>query len=87
SMNMSKATITRMILNVAIDSVIGAIPILGDMFDIFWRANLKNTALMEKELANPRGQKQRSVLWLLMMIAILVALFYVCVVLPITMIF
>ena len=36
--------------NVAIDTVIGAIPILGDAFDVAFRSNLKNLALLKRHL-------------------------------------
>ena len=29
----------RMIVNVAIDSLVGAVPLLGDLFDFAWKAN------------------------------------------------
>ena len=42
--------IARMIGNVAIDSTIGAIPLLGDAFDVMFRANMKNMALLRRHL-------------------------------------
>ena len=39
--------IARMLLNVAIETGFGAVPLLGDMFDIMFRANLKNVALLK----------------------------------------
>jgi hypothetical protein len=39
--------IARMILNLAIDAGIGAIPVLGDIFDLAWKANDKNVTLLE----------------------------------------
>jgi hypothetical protein len=38
----------RMLLNVAIDAAIGAIPVLGDLFDGAFHANEKNLALLER---------------------------------------
>ena len=38
--------IARMLGNVAIDGVIGAVPLLGDAFDVMWRANRRNVALL-----------------------------------------
>ena len=32
--------------NVAIETVVGAVPILGDIFDIAWKANVRNVALL-----------------------------------------
>ena len=47
----STATLLRMVMNVLVESVVGLIPFLGDLFDIVWEANEKNMALMEKQLA------------------------------------
>ena len=38
----------RMVLNAAIDMGIGLVPILGDMADVAWKANLRNLALLER---------------------------------------
>ena len=36
----------RMVANVAIEVLVGAVPVVGDMFDIAWRANRRNYALL-----------------------------------------
>lgn len=46
----STSTLLRMVLNVLVESVVGLIPFLGDLFDIVWKANEKNMALMERQL-------------------------------------
>jgi len=43
-----KVVLTRMVLNVLIDSGVGAIPVLGDLFDFGWKANAWNLALLER---------------------------------------
>ena len=45
-----KGLIFKMLINIAIDTVIGLVPILGDIFDIFWKANLRNVALLDSYL-------------------------------------
>jgi hypothetical protein len=47
-------TLLRMVVNLGIDVVIGAIPILGDAFDIAWKANRRNYELMTRHLRQPR---------------------------------
>jgi hypothetical protein len=44
--------VARMLANVAIDGVVGAVPFLGDAFDVVWRANRRNVALLRKHLEN-----------------------------------
>jgi hypothetical protein len=41
-----------MLVNVALDGVIGAVPLLGDAFDVMWRANRRNMALLQRHLAD-----------------------------------
>lgn len=38
----------QMIFNIFIDWVIGIIPLLGDLFDVKWRANTRNVALLRQ---------------------------------------
>ena len=38
----------RMVLNAAIDMLTGLVPVLGDLVDIGWKANLRNLALLER---------------------------------------
>lgn len=40
--------VLRMLLNIAIDALLGAVPLLGDLFDAAYRANEKNLALLEE---------------------------------------
>ena len=44
----------RMVANIGIDTVGGAIPVVGDIFDIAWKANKKNAALLHAYLASQR---------------------------------
>ncbi len=57
SLNISAWTLTRMVINVLIEAIIGAIPILGDVFDAVWKANEKNRRLVEESLASGRREK------------------------------
>jgi Domain of unknown function (DUF4112) len=46
--------LARMVLNVIIDSLVGAIPILGDIFDVAFRANQRNMKLMHEHYVEGR---------------------------------
>jgi len=48
------AILKRMLGNVAIEAVVGVVPILGDLFDTVFKADLRNIALMEAELGRRR---------------------------------
>ena len=57
--NVSRVALARMGLNIALDWLLGSIPFLGDVFDLYWKANLRNVALLEKHLdANPNQQRR-----------------------------
>ena len=49
-LGVSRVTIARMFANTLIDTVFGAVPIAGDVFDVAFRANMKNLRLLQKHL-------------------------------------
>ena len=48
--------IARMMSNVAIDSVLGSVPVMGDIFDVAWKSNRKNYNLLLQ--FEKQGQKR-----------------------------
>ena len=48
SLGMPKLLIAQMVKNSAIDFGLGFIPIIGDIVDIFYKANQKNVRIMER---------------------------------------
>jgi len=67
-------TLLRMLANIAIDTLLGTVPVIGDVFDVVWKANLKNVALIEHHLADPHGARRASRLWLIVVVAVLLLL-------------
>ena len=49
----SRATLARMVYNIAVDAVGGVVPVVGDVFDVVWKASLRNVALLERHAAEP----------------------------------
>jgi len=47
------AVAVRMLVNIALDAWVGAIPVAGDVFDAGFRANARNVTLLERWLAEP----------------------------------
>jgi hypothetical protein len=43
-----------MLGNVALDGIVGAVPLVGDVFDVMWRANRRNMRLLQCWLARNR---------------------------------
>jgi hypothetical protein len=58
-------TLVRMLTNVSIGLLIGTIPILGDAFDIFWKANRRNYRLLTRSIAEPHRHTWRDWAFLL----------------------
>jgi hypothetical protein len=47
--------VARMLANVALDGLVGAVPVLGDAFDVMWRSNRRNMRLLQAWLAPDPG--------------------------------
>lgn len=43
-----KITLLRMGLNIGVDYLLGSVPIIGDIFDAFWKSNQMNIELMRR---------------------------------------
>lgn len=43
-----RVVLGRMLLNLLIDALVGAVPLVGDVFDVTWRANRKNLELIKR---------------------------------------
>lgn len=73
-----KVTLLRMGANVAIDYLLGAVPVVGDLFDAAWKSNRKNVELLRGRSLVPAGEARRGRLsdWLFLglIVAVLLAL-------------
>src|SRR5688572_8375719 len=52
--------LTRMLGNIAVDAVAGAVPIVGDLFDFAYKPHVRNLVLIERWLAQPHDVRRRS---------------------------
>ena len=50
NLGMSKWQVTRMAANVGVDTLIGAIPLVGDLFDFAFRSNSMNLRIIRRHL-------------------------------------
>ena len=66
--------LARMVANVVIEVVVGSVPVMGDVFDIAWRANRRNYALLTGCKFEPRKHTRQSWLFLGALCAFLMAL-------------
>jgi len=54
-----RPTLLRMAFNIGVDTVVGAVPFFGDAFDVFWKANKMNVALLRRHVqATPDEQRR-----------------------------
>ena len=68
------SVLVRMLGNVAIDTVVGMVPLFGDLFDASWKSNTRNLALLERHMGSPTEVKRASRAVVLLTIAALVLL-------------
>jgi Domain of unknown function (DUF4112) len=67
--------LARMLGNVLVDVVIGAVPLLGDLFDVAWRANTRNVRLLDAWRERPAATRRASGLAVAgMLVALLVVI-------------
>ncbi len=50
-MRVPRVVVARMVLNIGIDLIVGVLPLVGDAADVFWKANSRNMALLERHAA------------------------------------
>jgi hypothetical protein len=55
----ARAILMRMMLNIAIEALVGTVPVLGDLFDATFKSNMRNVRLLNLAAGgtgNPSGQ-------------------------------
>lgn len=55
-----RVTLLRMGVNVVIDTCLGAIPFLGDVFDVYWKSNTRNVRLLQRHLESAGVDQRRA---------------------------
>jgi len=76
--NLPKLVMFKMLLNIILDTVLGAIPIIGDLFDFAWKANTKNAYLLDEYHSNPNKTYKRSVAATGVFILMLIGVVFLC---------
>jgi len=54
-MRLPRVVQLRMLMNVGIDVLVGMVPFAGDVADVFWKANSRNLAILERHSAQPQS--------------------------------
>ena len=55
-LGVSPVTMLKMLVNVLIDMLAGAVPVIGDLVDLTWKANRRNLKLLHEALAREAGR-------------------------------
>ena len=55
---LERAEIFEMIKNVAVETAIGSVPVAGDIFDDYFKANIRNLEILEKHLKKTESDNQ-----------------------------
>ena len=55
-LGVAKSTLVRMLTNVGVEAVVGAVPFFGDIFDATWKANARNLKLLDAQIVGGRGE-------------------------------
>jgi hypothetical protein len=66
-------TLARMVANVLLESTLGAIPVIGDLFHVFWKANRRNYRLLIREKEDPGTSNRRDWLFLIFIVVAVIA--------------
>ncbi len=64
-------TILRMLLHIGMEALIGLVPFAGTVFNMAYKANNRNVALIEADLADRRATRRSSLVVLLLCVAVL----------------
>jgi hypothetical protein len=73
-MGVPKSTLIRMAFNVLIEALIGLIPLVGDIFDIAWKANNRNVRLLQEYAQDTRRSTTKNRVFVIVLIVVLLAL-------------
>lgn len=67
-------TLVRMAVNVGLEIAVGAVPVVGDVFIIAWKANRRNYALMTRHLRQPHRHTGRDWAFLLGLLGVVLVI-------------
>jgi hypothetical protein len=57
-------TLARMVANILLETAVGGVPVVGDVFHVFWKANRRNYRILIREKQQPRAKTWRDWIFL-----------------------
>jgi purine-cytosine permease-like protein len=73
-MGLPRVVVVRMLVNTAVDIVLGFVPIIGDAFDLWFKVNVRNLALIRRYLEHPDASTRHEWLVLAGLVTVVLAL-------------
>ncbi|MCT7977517.1 DUF4112 domain-containing protein [Laspinema olomoucense] len=61
-------SLVQMVSNILLETLIGTVPIVGDVFDATWKANVRNMELLETHLDAPTSDKKADTLFIVLLL-------------------
>jgi Domain of unknown function (DUF4112) len=71
-------TLLQMVGNIVIDALVGTVPVVGDLFDVVSKANMRNLKLLDAHLAEPEFRTKSDkllVIFIVVLLAIVIVSF------------
>lgn len=68
-MGVPRESLVQMVYNILLETLVGTVPVLGDLFDAAWKANIKNMELLEAHLDAPGSHKKADKTFVILLLA------------------
>ncbi len=69
-----RKSLVQMVSNILLETLVGTVPIVGDVFDAAWKANVRNMELLETHLDAPTSERKANTLFIvLLLVGLMVA--------------
>lgn len=82
-MGASKSVLQQMAFNILLETVAGTVPVVGDIFDVTWKSNVRNIALLENHLKIERPSRAHHQGFAILLLIGLFIVFAACLVLSV----
>jgi NAD/NADP transhydrogenase beta subunit len=68
------SVLLRMTMNVGVDTIVGSLPLAGDLFDFAWKSNSRNVRLLTRHIESPVETRRASIALVVFLLVLLAAL-------------
>ena len=68
------SVLLRMTVNVGVDTLVGALPVAGDLFDFAWKSNSRNVRLLARHIESPAETRRASIALVVLLLVLLAAI-------------